>query len=210
MVDNSLKRSRGRPRKFDENDVLDRAMKVFWELGYEAADTETLSKRTRLSKPSLYNAFGPKEDLFLAALKRYQSTTSVQHVSSLLAAETPEEGLLNFFMSVATAVSGNNNPSGCLVACVAMPLAERMPKVAEYLNSPCDGGPNEVVKRLTEFQSQGALQDTFDIAAALELLQDLSIAMGVRARAGLNDDELKEAAKRNARLVMVEGNRNSA
>ena len=68
MVEKETKRGPGRPRKFDADDVLDKVIDVFWELGYEASDTETLSRRTGLTKPSLYNAFGAKEDLFVAAI----------------------------------------------------------------------------------------------------------------------------------------------
>ena len=57
MVENDMRRKPGRPRSFDADAVLDEVINVFWELGYEAADTETLSKRTGLTKPSLYNAF---------------------------------------------------------------------------------------------------------------------------------------------------------
>ena len=62
MVENGPKRRPGRPRTFDADEVLDKVIDVFWELGYDASDTETLAKRTGLTKPSLYNAFGPKEE----------------------------------------------------------------------------------------------------------------------------------------------------
>ncbi len=68
MVQKKQKRTRGRPRQFDESEALDQAIDVFWELGYEAADIETLCQKMGLSKPSIYNSFGRKEDLFLMAL----------------------------------------------------------------------------------------------------------------------------------------------
>ena len=74
MVEIGTHRGPGRPRKFDPDDVLDKVIDVFWELGYDASDTETLSRRAGLTKPSLYNTFGSKEDLFIAALNRYKQT----------------------------------------------------------------------------------------------------------------------------------------
>ena len=68
MVEKAKRRRPGRPRNFDPDHVLDKVIDVFWELGYEASDTETLSRRTGLTKPSLYNAFGSKEDLFVAGI----------------------------------------------------------------------------------------------------------------------------------------------
>ena len=76
MVEKAKRRGPGRPRQFDPDQVLDTVINVFWELGYDASDTETLAKRTGLTKPSLYNAFGTKEDLFVAALARYEQTRS--------------------------------------------------------------------------------------------------------------------------------------
>ena len=51
-IDKKSSRGRGRPRSFDEGEVLDKVIDVFWELGYDASDTETLSKQTGLTEPS--------------------------------------------------------------------------------------------------------------------------------------------------------------
>src|SRR5215471_13144873 len=65
------KRPRGRPRSFDRDEVLARAMQVFWEKGYEAASMQDLLTAMNLSSPSLYAAFGDKESLFIEAVERY-------------------------------------------------------------------------------------------------------------------------------------------
>ena len=101
MVEKSEKRGRGRPRSFDPDDVLDTVIDVFWELGYDAADTETLSKRTGVTKPSLYNAFGSKEDLFVAALNRYRTVRSKASLETLARAEAPADGVRDYFLSLA-------------------------------------------------------------------------------------------------------------
>ncbi|MER6942046.1 helix-turn-helix domain-containing protein, partial [Nocardioides sp. NPDC000441] len=65
------KPSRGRPRSFDEDAVLDAVMRAFWEHGYEGTSVATLEAATGLKAPSLYGAFGSKEVLYRAALDRY-------------------------------------------------------------------------------------------------------------------------------------------
>src|SRR5690349_21378862 len=64
-------RGRGRPRAFDESTALDAAMEVFWRKGYEGASLSDLTDAMGINRPSLYAAFGNKEDLFEKALDRY-------------------------------------------------------------------------------------------------------------------------------------------
>ena len=61
----------GRPRSFDANEALDRALEVFWRRGYEGASLSELTEAMGITRPSLYAAFGNKEELFRKALDRY-------------------------------------------------------------------------------------------------------------------------------------------
>lgn len=70
---NEVKKSRGRPRVFDMDEALDMALKIFWARGYEGASIAELTETIGVSKPSLYAAFGNKEELFYKALMRYAS-----------------------------------------------------------------------------------------------------------------------------------------
>src|SRR3989440_11441871 len=64
-------RAPGRPRAFDTDRALDRALQVFWRKGYEGATLSDLTKAVGVNRPSLYAAFGGKEALFRKALDRY-------------------------------------------------------------------------------------------------------------------------------------------
>jgi AcrR family transcriptional regulator len=61
-------------KQFDHDTVVDRAMTLFWRQGYGGTSIHDLEKATRLRRGSLYNAFGDKQGLFVAALKRYEVT----------------------------------------------------------------------------------------------------------------------------------------
>src|SRR5437867_6950274 len=63
--------ARGRPREFDAEKALDRALKVFWRKGYEGASLPDLTRAMRINRPSLYAAFGNKEALFRKVIERY-------------------------------------------------------------------------------------------------------------------------------------------
>ena len=68
---------RGRPRAFDADQALDRAMRVFWQHGYEGASLPDLTRAMKINRPSLYAAFGNKESLFRKALDRYVTRTQI-------------------------------------------------------------------------------------------------------------------------------------
>src|SRR5205823_11141215 len=71
MKSKSATAPRGRPRAFDPDAALDRAMHVFWAKGYEGASLSDLTRSMRINRPSLYAAFGNKEQLFRKVLDRY-------------------------------------------------------------------------------------------------------------------------------------------
>ena len=76
-----------RPRKFSDSAVLDAAMDVFWEKGYEATTTQDLCERTGLQRGSLYNAFVGKHAIYEAAIKRYAETRAALQLQELAPAE---------------------------------------------------------------------------------------------------------------------------
>jgi len=63
-----------RPKKFNEDDVIDKAVKVFWAKGYEAASIQDLIDAMGIQRGSLYGTFGGKQSLFLKSLKRYSKS----------------------------------------------------------------------------------------------------------------------------------------
>src|SRR6185503_15427259 len=73
----------GRPREFDLDEALDRALEVFWRKGYEGASLPDLTKAMKINRPSLYAAFGNKEALFRKAIDRYVERT-MAHVGEAL------------------------------------------------------------------------------------------------------------------------------
>ncbi|MEK9754967.1 MAG: helix-turn-helix domain-containing protein, partial [Rhodospirillaceae bacterium] len=67
-----------RPREFNREQVLERAMQVFWSKGYAATSMRDLTEAMGLSKSSLYDTFGSKHDLFLESIDFYRDNVTVQ------------------------------------------------------------------------------------------------------------------------------------
>ena len=89
----------GRPRLFEEKSALDAAMKVFWSQGYEATSYSRLSKAMNMNTPSIYGAFGDKEDLFLKVIDRYVEVYGKPAFAIFSEAETCREGF-DLFLSL--------------------------------------------------------------------------------------------------------------
>jgi AcrR family transcriptional regulator len=103
----------GRPRAFDAEAALDRAMTVFWAQGYEGASLTDLTDAMGISRKSLYAAYGNKEDLFRKALQRYAEGPGA-YVTEALAAPTAREVALAFLAGAARATTMPGSPAGCL------------------------------------------------------------------------------------------------
>src|SRR5258707_4477360 len=113
----------GRPRGFDVDEALDRALEVFWRQGYEGTALSDLTAAMGINRPSLYAAFGNKEALFRKVLDRYaeRTTASVVHALAEPTARTVVERLL---LAAADAQTDPCNPRGCLMVQGALSCGE--------------------------------------------------------------------------------------
>ena len=110
------KRGRGRPRSFDVEAALDRAVEIFWKNGYEGADLTALTKAMGINRPSLYVAYGDKRALFFKAVERYYQTLAMVPLPAATDAKCPD---LSFFTEAILDLFYRHKQSrGCLIACV--------------------------------------------------------------------------------------------
>lgn len=124
----------GRPREFDEAEVVQKAMLVFWEKGYDAASLVDLEKGTGISRISIYNAFGDKEGLFLAALGFYQQMAE-QRMAQMVVGQGID-GVERFFAQMAApedCESPVNN--GCLMVNTALDVRQMGEVVQERVRA---------------------------------------------------------------------------
>ncbi|MEV7087915.1 TetR/AcrR family transcriptional regulator [Streptomyces sp. NPDC093085] len=103
----------GRPREFDADEALERAMRVFWEQGYEGASLTDLTEAMGITRTSMYAAFGNKEDLFRKALKRYTRGPASYGTRALLE-PTAREVATAFLNGSVHATTTPGSPAGCL------------------------------------------------------------------------------------------------
>lgn len=107
-------KTRGRPRKFDEDEVVDRALQLFWEKGYRGTTTRALESALDMTAPSIYNAFGSKQGLLLRAIDRYESQVDNDLLGILQRQDGGIEAIIEFFEEL-TPWLERNGGRGCLV-----------------------------------------------------------------------------------------------
>lgn len=104
----------GRPRSFDTDKALDRAMHVFWRKGYEGTSLTDLTRAMRINAPSLYAAFGNKEALFGKVIDRYVAGPG-SYLPKALQAPTARAVVEQLFNGVITLQKARGHPGGCLI-----------------------------------------------------------------------------------------------
>jgi len=122
-----------RPREFDIDMALDRAMHVFWAKGYEAASLDDLCAATRLSRSSLYAAFGGKRDLLLQSLDRYAERGTAR-IAEMLAAPPLRAALWSLATGFIDQIVEGSGRTGCFIGNCAAELARRDRAVAAHLS----------------------------------------------------------------------------
>jgi len=113
----------GRPREFDLDAALERAMQVFWAKGYESASLDDLCEATGLARSSLYAAFGDKHRLFLGALARYEEAGAARLADALARPLPINEALAAFLGGVIDNIVAGPGRRGCLIGNAAAELA---------------------------------------------------------------------------------------
>ena len=140
----------GRKKSFDENTALNAAMNVFWQKGYVGASLTELTKRMGINKPSMYSAFGNKEDLFVKATQCYIDTKMKPHVDLLFEQGVSlKQRLKNHMMSIVSMQCDSEKAKGCyLVLCQSELVSGDIPEQAQQILKEADLVPSQLYTEL--------------------------------------------------------------
>jgi AcrR family transcriptional regulator len=107
--------TRGRPRSFDRDAALDKAIRLFWQRGYEATSVRDLTEELGIGAPSLYNAFGDKQQLFTEALRVYDERYGGFIDAALIEEPTARQTAARVFAEAPARYTRQGLPAGCLI-----------------------------------------------------------------------------------------------
>lgn len=188
----SSTRKKGRPRTFDRDVALARAMNVFWQRGYEPATIAELCAAMEINPPSLYAAFGNKAQLFLEAARHYKTLYWSPAWARL--ADNPDifAGMAGFFQEAAGIVTSQDAPCGCLIILAATNVSAEGETVNDALKELREASLDCFLTRIGRAIDDGQLPvdtDTPAMAAAFNTMLD---GMSLRARDGASRSELEQ------------------
>jgi AcrR family transcriptional regulator len=184
----------GRPRAFDVDEALNRALEVFWRKGYEGASLSDLTEAMGINKPSLYAAFGNKEDLFRKALDRYV-TEKIGYVREALKAPTARGVAERLLFGAADAMTDPSSPVGCLAIKGVMTCGEEGEALRQEIMKLRANYERELSARLDRAKQEGDLPADTNTIDLMRFLQTVGQGMALQASSGATREELRKVAE---------------
>ncbi|HJZ92553.1 MAG TPA: TetR/AcrR family transcriptional regulator, partial [Gemmataceae bacterium] len=154
----------GRPREFDLDEALDRALDVFWRHGYEGATIPHLTKAMGINRPSLYAAFGSKEQLFRNVIHRYRAGP-VAYAAEALKEPTARAVTERLFAGFMCGLTNRKNPRGCLLVHGALASGDESASIRQELAAIREELVNAIRDRFKQAVKDGDLPTGTDYAA---------------------------------------------
>ncbi|MGW1754562.1 TetR/AcrR family transcriptional regulator [Streptomyces mirabilis] len=192
-------RSVGRPRGFDTDEALERAMLVFWEHGYEGASLATLTEAMGISTTSMYAAFGNKEELFRKALERYTEGPSA-YLDRALKEPTALGAATAILNGTIRTTTSPARPRGCMGVQSALAVGDSGRAVRDLLAAWRNNGCSCLRQRFQQAVEDSDLPPQANPALLARYVTTLAFGIAVQAASGVSRAELQamaDAALRN-------------
>jgi AcrR family transcriptional regulator len=186
---------RGRPREFNPDEVLDRAVHVFWRRGFGATSLNELARELGIEKPSLYAAFGNKEQLFLKALDRYATGFEQRAIGALERAPSGKAGVATLLSAFAEQLSDPKTPAGCLIANCAAECRETSETISRSLANFLGAMELALTKRLKRAQKEGEVPASEDVRSLARYFAAVTQGMVSLSRARRDPKALREIVR---------------
>jgi len=187
---------RGRPRGFDRDEALHRAMRVFWSLGYEGATLTDLQRAMGgITAPSFYAAFGSKEELFREAVELYSRTLGVPMMRALDQGPTARASVEGLLDAAVDAFCKPRLPRGCMLVLGAMNNAPANRGVQEYLRGLRARRQKLIRRRLARSVKNGELPSNLDLGSLASFYTTVVDGLAIQARDGCSRKALRFAVR---------------
>jgi len=184
----------GRPRSFDRDEALQRAMEVFWALGYEGATLEDLQiAMGGITAPSFYAAFGSKEKLFLEAVELYRRTVGIIPMDALTQTVTACASVEAMLRAAVDCFCRRDRPHGCLIVLGTMNCSRASSKVQKHLLVLRQKRGEQIKRRLERGVAEGDLPSDTDVPALASFYTAALLGLCMHARDGASRKALMAA-----------------
>ena len=154
-----------RPREFDPDDVVQTAIKLFWEKGYFDSSVDEVVRRSGVAKYGIYGTFGSKHELFKKVLKQYACDRhrDIQCPIRKPGASLPE--IQQFFKRAVKFMTQNGAPRGCLIVNTGVELGMRDAEIRDFVTDFFQETEEAVERCLTNAVERGQIEDQPNVSA---------------------------------------------
>ena len=181
-------------KQFNQEEVLDRAMEVFWQKGYEGTSIQDLTKATGLGRGSLYGTFGDKEQLFLAVLDRYAEQFQAAIVEQLNHPE-PYQAIEGMFEVMIERMSNPKYPRGCLNTNTSVGISGKSEMIERKIAERLGGLESAIYQVLRKAQTEELLPREQDLRALARFFVGVSQGMAVLNKTFADPSVIQDVAK---------------
>ena len=185
-------KSRGRPRAYQPEVALGRALDLFRKDGFAATSLDDLSAATGMNRPSLYGAFGDKRQLYIKSYARYRADARAEMID-IFKAEMPIRKRLEriFALALDIYLSGESGPRGCFTVMTATSEAVSDPEIRGMVQEALAELDKAFAACLRRALEKGELPESTDVTVLAQLASSTIHSIAVRARAGVPRRELE-------------------
>lgn len=194
-------RGKGRPRCFDRDQALLRALDVFWRHGYEPASIAALCQAMEINPPSLYSTFGNKARLFMEAVNFYKKTYWEAPCRKFMEEIDIFQAVDEFFKESARILVPPDLPCGCMLVLAAINVSADAEEITASIRNLRFATGDMFAERIRRGIADGQLPPDTDVAALAGALKTLLEGLSIQARDGLSQVELDRIASYAARLL---------
>lgn len=194
-----------RPQQFDREDVLDRALHVFWLKGFEAASVQDLVEATGLNRGSLYNTFGDKAELFAEVMARYRAASPAKPLAD--AAGDARSNLdtrvliVKFFKDLTKRALNDPEHKGCLLTNTSAGFYGCSDTMADWVRDTLGALENTLTVLVERGQKRGDITAEGKARAIARSLVASAQGLNVLARGGASAQALKDVATQAVRVL---------
>jgi AcrR family transcriptional regulator len=174
---------RGRPREFDVDEALGAALRVFWTKGYEGASLTDLTEAMGVTRPSLYAAFGNKEELFRKALDLYERE-KLAYVGEALQAPSSREVVERLLRGALEMQTSGTEPKGCMRIISSVTCSPEDESIREDLMARRQSSQRAICERFERAKAEGDLPASSDVDGLCGFILAILQSLALQARSG--------------------------
>jgi AcrR family transcriptional regulator len=192
----STKRGRGRPSAFDRDAAIEKAMKLFWERGYQGTSFDDLIATMGISASSFYNSFGGKEKLYCEATQSYLASSS-RWFFGILNEESTDTctAFSRLFAATAEEFTRGDHPPGCMISLACTHTPPALKSIREMMVELRAFSEGAMAERIRKGIADGDVPEATDVEMLAAYYSAVARGLAVQARDGASREKLTEIGR---------------